>query len=159
MSMASRSYNFELFADYFQIYLMDVESNDDTSEIWTEKALKLKLGIMKNSIAIGTFRNVDVPIEIEVLKTNPDLDLNDWDHVSIGYFKIESGQCAVYGCTDYFPDAKKIELAPGNYSAISLAKGLDSITNESKDADDYYKIILWPSIMKLHEAYKIYENT
>ncbi|OJI46550.1 hypothetical protein VVATL9824_02601 [Vibrio vulnificus] len=30
-----KSYKFELFADYFQLYLMDVEASDDTSEIWT----------------------------------------------------------------------------------------------------------------------------
>jgi hypothetical protein len=134
-----KKYKFELFADYFQLYLMDVESDDDTSEIWAEDGLNIKLGIMPNTIAIGTFRNVDVPLEVEVQESTPDLNPEEWEHASIGYFTIKSGQCAVFGCTDYLPDVNKIEVSSGNYSVLSLAKGLNSITDEWEDADDLYK--------------------
>ncbi len=43
---------------------MDAEADDDISEIWTDEALNLKLGILPNTLAIGTFRNVDVPVEL-----------------------------------------------------------------------------------------------
>ncbi|MCV6588668.1 MAG: hypothetical protein OIF57_06525 [Marinobacterium sp.] len=140
-----KRYTFELFADYFQIYLMDTETRDDTSEIWTDKALDLKLGLLPNTLAIGTFRNVDVPVEVDVYEQPPEIDLQQWDHASQGYFTITSGRCAVFGCTDYFPDAAFIELPPGKYTALSLARGLTSITEEWDDADDLYKVILWPS--------------
>ena len=51
-----KNHKFELFADYFQVYLMDIEADDDTSEAWTEEALNLKLGILPNTLAVGTFR-------------------------------------------------------------------------------------------------------
>ena len=70
-----KNYKFELFADYFQVYLMDVEANDDTSEVWTEGALNLKLGILPNTLAVGTFRNVDVPVEVEIFESEPEVNL------------------------------------------------------------------------------------
>ena len=152
-------YKFELFADYFQFYLMDVEANDDTSEIWSREAHDNKLGILKNTLAIGTFRNVDVKVEIELCEAEPSIDLEEWDHASIGYFEIISGECAVLGCTDYLPEAKTITLMPGIYSALSLAKGLDTITNEWEPAEDLYKVILWPSDKKEFKGLKSYDHT
>lgn len=153
-----KSYKFELFADYFQVYLMDTESGDDTSKIWTKEALNIKLGIMSNTLAVGTFRNVDIPLEVELYESEPEVSLEEWDHATLGYFAIKSGQCAVFGCTDYLPDAAKIEITPGKYSVLSLAKGLDSIIEEWEDADDLYKVILWPSTSTEHKALKNYEN-
>lgn len=152
-------HKFELFADYFQVYIMDEAANDDTSEIWTDEALNLKLGIAKNTLAIGTFRNVDIDLEVEILGNEPVVDLAEWDHVSQGYLTITSGKCAVFGCTDYFPDAERIAISRGEYAAYSLAKGLDTITEEWKEANDYYKVILWPSSTKEYKSVKQYENT
>ncbi|PKM17294.1 MAG: hypothetical protein CVV11_20610 [Gammaproteobacteria bacterium HGW-Gammaproteobacteria-15] len=154
-----KSYKFELFADYFQVYLMDAEAVDDTSNIWTKEALNIKLGIMPNTLAIGTFRNVDVPLEVEVYEVEPEINLEEWDHAALGYFAIKSGHCTVFGCTDYLPDAAKIEIAPGKYSVLSLAKGLGSIIEEWEDADDLYKVILWPSTSTEYRVLKNYENT
>ena len=47
-------HQFDLFADYFQLYIMDEAADDDTSEIWTDKALELKLAIAENTVAVGT---------------------------------------------------------------------------------------------------------
>jgi hypothetical protein len=138
---------------------MDDGADDDTSEIWTEKALDLKLALAENTIAVGTFRNVDVKFEIEIHESEPVVNLDDWDHASKGYFKVKSGNCAVFGCTDYLPDAARIEIPIGNYSVLSLAKGLDSITTEWDDADDFYKIVLWPSPQKEHEGIKRDKST
>lgn len=152
------NYSFELFADYFQLYLMDVETNDDTSDIWTDKALDLKLALLPNTVAIGTFRNVYVPLQVEVCESKPTVNLDEWDHASEGYFTITSGLCAVFGCTDYLPDATKVQLKPAEYSVLSLAKGLDSITEEWEDADDVYKVVIWPSTARDHRSLKEYGN-
>lgn len=154
-----KSHKFELFADYFQVYVMDDEADDDTSEIWTDKAFDLKLALAENTVAVGTFRNVDVSFEVEIHDSEPVVNLDEWDHVSKGYFNIKSGKCAVFGCTDYLPDAARIEMPNGTYSVLSLAKGLDSITTEWDDADDYYKILLWPSPNTEYENIKRHQST
>lgn len=149
---------FELFADYFQIYFMDDEADDDTSKIWTDKALDLKLALAENTIAVGTYRNADVSFEVEVHESEPAINLDDWDQISKGYFEVKSGRCAVFGCTDYLPDAARIELPNGNYSVLSLAKGLDSIATEWDNADDHYKLILWPSPETEYGSIKHYKG-
>ncbi|AOV89752.1 hypothetical protein [Vibrio parahaemolyticus] len=153
------SYKFELFADYFQLYLMDVEASDDPSEIWTEEALNLMLGQLPNTLAVGTFRNVEVPFEVEVYETKPDVNLDEWDHASKGYFTVKSGVCSVFGCTDYLPETAKIHIKPGDYAVLSLAKGVATITEEWGGADDLYKLLIWPSSSKEYIAIKRYENT
>jgi hypothetical protein len=152
-------FSLNLFADYFQLYLMDVESQDDTSDIWTDQALDFKLAIMRNTVAVGTFRNVDVTVEIELHDEEPSLDLEEWDHAALGYIEIKSGKCAVFGCTDYLPDAKKIDMVPGIYSVLSLAKGLDTITEEWEDAGDLYRVVLWPSMAREYKVLKNYGIT
>ncbi len=116
-------HRFRLFADYFQFYLIDNDSEDDASDIWSEFALKCKLALASRLIAIGTLRNVEVDVEVEVLATEPEIDLADWDHAARGYFTNSSGLCAVLGCTDYLPDAKRIHLTKGDYAVLSCAKG------------------------------------
>ncbi|WGL17682.1 hypothetical protein PVT68_05155 [Microbulbifer bruguierae] len=104
-----KNYKFELFADYFQVYLMDTEADDDISEVWTEEALDLKLGALPNTLAIGTFRNVDVPVEVEIRDSEPYVDLEEWDHASKGHVTIKSGRCVVFCCTDFLPDAQRLK--------------------------------------------------
>lgn len=154
-----QEFKFELFADYFQFYLMDTENSDDTSEIWREKANELKLGILPNTLAVGTLRNVVVPVEIHIHDEEPEINLENWDHASIGHFAINSGKCSVLGCTDYLPDAEVISLKSGNYSALSLAQGLGSIIEEWEEAEDLYRIVIWPSDSKEYKLLKKYENT
>lgn len=151
-------HKYELFADYFQLYLMDEKAEVETGDIWSEEAMQFKLGIAKNTIAVGTLRNVDVPFEVEVLESAPEIDLNEWDHIAEGFFSTHSGKCVVMGCTDYEPEASRLSIKPGTYSVLSLAKRLDSITTEWDDADDLYKVILWPSDSVKYQLIKEYES-
>ena len=57
---------FELFADYFQFYLQDEAASGDLSDAWTPEAVEQLLAIGPGVIGVGTVRNVDVPVEIEV---------------------------------------------------------------------------------------------
>jgi hypothetical protein len=150
-------YQFVLFADYFQLYMMDETAEDDTSEIWTDSALDAKLAVSENTLAIGTFRNVNVVFEVEVLEQEPAIDLEGWDHASLGYVSFPTGKCVVFGCTDYLPEAKRIKVPKGQFAALSLAKGLDSIETEWDEADDFYKVILWPSKNKAMKVLTRYE--
>jgi len=135
---------FRLFADYFQLYLMDDTSEDDTSEIWTDEALERRLGIGGGALALGTLRNVDVNLIVEVLPKAPSVDEDEWDHIVTGYISVPSGRLAVFGCTDYLPDAYRIPIEPGDYDAMYRCRGLDTIEVEWKDADDLYVISIWP---------------
>ena len=65
------SYRYNLFADYFQFYLQDEKVNGDLSDAWSEEAVKNLLAIAPGTISVGTVRNMDVPVEVEVLASEP----------------------------------------------------------------------------------------
>ena len=135
---------FELFADYFQFLLMDERCEDDFASIWTPEALQLMLAVGERSISVGTLRNVNVPVEVHVLASKPELNLSGYDHASEASFSAPSGRLAVLGCTDYLPDAARIDVIPGHYQVLSVASGIDSIQTEWDPADDVYSVYLWP---------------
>ena len=135
---------FELFAEYFQFLLMDERCEDDFASIWTPEALELMLAVGERSISVGTLRNVTVPVEVYVLDSKPALDLSGYDHAAEASFSIPSGRFAVLGCTDYLPDAARIEVSAGHYQVLFVASGTDSIQTEWDPADDVYAVYLWP---------------
>ena len=146
--MSEPVHKLRLFADYFQFVLMDEKSEDDFSTIWTDEALKRMLAVGDRAVCPGTLRNVDVDVEVEILSERPEIDYSEWDNVAEASIRIPSGKLVVMGCTDYLPDAKRIEVEPGDYQLLSLAGGIDSIKNEWEPANDLYKVILWPGSLR-----------
>ena len=127
-------YKFNLSADYFQFYLQDEQSNGDLSHSWTEQALSNMLAIAPGVVGVATVRNMDVPVEVEVLDSQPDNNFEAWNHVT---------EASVAGCTDYFPDAARITVEPGTYRVRVYYGGLDSVDVWKLDGDDHYKVVLW----------------
>lgn len=75
-------YKFNLSADYFQFYLQDEQSNGDLSHSWTEQALSNMLAIAPGVVGVATVRNMDVPVEVEVLDAQSDNNFEAWNHVT-----------------------------------------------------------------------------
>ena len=60
-------FELEIFADYFQFYIQDDnESVGDLSEAWTEEAVLKKLAITDGALGIGTARNMDVHVTVNI---------------------------------------------------------------------------------------------
>jgi hypothetical protein len=138
------THRFTIFADYFQFIVMDENSTDDFSTIWTDVALKQSLAVGKEAICPGTFRNVNVEVEIKLADADPEIDLTKYDHAVEASIKVPSGRLIIMGCTDYQPDASRIELPAGVYHVLSLAAGIETITTEWEPANDLYTVYLWP---------------
>ncbi len=133
-----------LFADYFQFYLQDERAKGDLSDSWTEQAVVDMLALAPGTIGVGTVRNMNVPVVVEILDEAPSENLDAWDHVTECSIEIPSGRLVVAGCTDYFPDAQRIDVAPGSYRARIFYGRLDGISPNGLDGDDHYKVSLWP---------------
>lgn len=152
-------YKFNLFADYFQFYLQDEQSDGNLSHSWTEQALSNMLAIAPGVVGVGTVRNMDVPVELEVLDSQPDNNFEAWNHVTEASLAVLSRQIVIAGCTDYFPDAARITVEPGTYRARVYYGGLDSVDVWKLDGDDHYKVVLWlnadmtePKVLKRWKA-------
>jgi len=141
--MIITSHSFELFADYHQFYLQDEQVDGDLSDSWTEQATKDLLAVAPGTIGVGTVRDMDVPVIVEVHDDEPVDDLSLWDHVTECSIEVTSGKIVVAGCTDYFPDAARIEMLLGIYQARICYGALGSLSDDGLEGDDNYKVALW----------------
>lgn len=142
--MLTQSHKFELFADYHQFYLQDETSVTDWSDGWTPQAVDQMLVVADGVIVVGTARDRIVPVNIEVHDAVPPLNVDAWDQVHECSINVSSGRLVIAGCTDYFPDADRIALAPRIYLARILYGKLDALSEDRADGDDHYAVQLWP---------------
>ena len=138
-------HSFELFADYFQFYLADEKWHGDLSDAWTDDAVAQLLAVAHGVVGVGTARNMDVPVEVEVVDHAPIDDLLGWDRVNECTLEVPSGQIVIAGCTDYWPDATRIPVTQGTYRARVYYGELDSVSEDGMDGADHYRIALWPA--------------
>lgn len=136
-------HTFELFADYFQFYLQDEKAPVDLSEAWTPEAVERMLALARGAIGVGTVRNMNVPVEVEILSGAPDDDFARWDRVNECSLQVPSGRIVVAGCTDDFAAAARIPVAPGTYRARVYYGGLSTASADALEGDDHYRVALW----------------
>jgi len=138
-------HSFSLFADYHQFYLQDEAAPGNLAEAWTPDAVDRMLALAPGVIGVGTARDMDVPVEVEILSQPPAEDFTAWDRVNECSIRLSSTRAVIAGCTDYFPDAARIPVTPGEYRARIYYGGLDSLSPDGLDGQDHYRIALWPA--------------
>jgi len=136
-------FEFKLFADYRQFYLQDESAVGDLSESWTQEATDRLLAVAPGTIRVGTVRQMTVPVVVEVFDAEPNEDATTWDQVNECTLDVQSGRIVIAGCTDYFPDAARIDVLPGSYRARLYYGNLDALSDDGLDGDDHYKVVLW----------------
>lgn len=145
-------YHFDIFADYFQIYLEDERFDGGRMDLHEEDYENL-FAVGDRMIMMGTARNMDVPVTVEVRDDAPSDDFENWDHVNEGSIEIPSG-CLVIGFWDDPDTTPHISLTPGWYRVRIYYGDLDKLSEDGLDGDDHYKIVLWsaafaePQILK-----------
>ena len=136
-------YEFQLFADYHQFYIQDEPADGNLSEAWTPDAVERLLAIAPGVIGIGTVRNTDVPVTIDVLDEEPEKEFDESDQVVECSISISSGIIVVAGCTDYFPDAARIRIQPGDYRVRANFSRLKSVLQDGLTGGDRYHLQIW----------------
>jgi hypothetical protein len=138
-----KSFELVLFADYFQFYIQDEAAKGDLSQAWNEEATDRLLALAPGTVGIGTVRNMDVPVTVDILEHAPEDDFSEWDHVVEAGLDVASGRIVIAGCTDYFPDAKRVEVPPGTYRVRVSYGALDTLSEDGLSGDDRYRLQLW----------------
>lgn len=154
----------ELFADYFQIYILDEESQSDLADVWTHDAIRGRLAAMPGLLGIWTEVNDFVDVSIELIASRPEPALDSADHVVEGSIEAASGRLVVMGCTDYLPDAPRLTVPAGwlraRVSKSNIDAALSSDTGEDDDPAESERIVIkvWPEersevkVLKLWQA-------
>src|SRR4051794_39956223 len=135
----------QLFADYHQFYLQDEQATGDLSDAWTDEAVNHLLALAPGVIGVGTVCNTDVPVEVEVVAAAPRDDPTAWDRINECSINVPSGRIVIAGCTDYFPNAARLEVVPGAYRARIYYAGLNTLSEDGLEGRDRYRIVLWPA--------------
>ena len=157
--MALAKHHFTIFADYFQFVLMDEQSTDDFSEIWSDEALHRMLAVGSMAVCPGTLRNIEVNVQVQVTEAEPNVDSSGYDHAAKASIEIPSGRLVVMSCSGHLPDAPRIDIKSGTYQVLFLVSGVESITDESAPADDVYTVFLWPGVKRDPELIRHWQQT
>lgn len=161
MSEPSQLHAFDLLADYFQFYIEDEAADvspDEAGDAWTPEAIRNLLAPARGSVRVGTVRNTTVPVELRVEAEEPATAVNDCDHVAEASIEISSGRLVIAGNSDYWPDAPRIDLAPGSYRVRVLYRGLVTVSEDGLAGDDSYALFLWPAEPAPVRVIKRYER-
>jgi hypothetical protein len=138
-----QSYEYSVFADHFQFYIQDEAATGDLSESWNVETVARLLAIAPGAIGIRTVRNMDVLVAVEIHDQEPVDDFSEWDHVVEATLSVTSGRIVVAGCSDYFPDARRIKVSRGTYRVRVSYGALDSLAPDGLSGDDHYRVQLW----------------
>ena len=134
---------FNLFADYFQFYLQDEAIDGDLSDSWTDEAVARLLAVAPGTVGVGTVRNMEVPVTLEVFASEPPVNVMAYDHIVEGSLSVSGKNLVIAGCTDYFPEAARIQIEPGDYRVRACFSGLESLSEDGLDGEDRYHLQLW----------------
>ena len=137
-------HRFEIFADYLQSYLQDDDINaTDHMQDWSDEAVERLLITGSHAIGVGTVRKMIVPVSLRICEARPDIADAGFERINECAIQIETGRLVISGCSEYFPDAARIDLAPGTYNTMIGYKGLDTLSDDRLEGDDSYHIFLW----------------
>jgi hypothetical protein len=64
--------NYTIFADYYQVYLVDESLEWYHPEMWYEAIYdNERVAVARGVIGISTVRNLDVPVDVEIHQSEP----------------------------------------------------------------------------------------
>jgi hypothetical protein len=135
------SVELQVYADYYQFYVQDLESRCDTSIIWDDPA-DTERGVVVGDglVAVSTKRYETVPVRVEVYPSDPGFQWEGIDRVS---------ECGLTVSTQLqvgmpISSMQAIEqVQPGTYGVRVMAWGLDTVVSDW-EGGDHYIVQLWP---------------
>jgi hypothetical protein len=132
----------DVFADYHQFYIQDGEIFPDAPVDWTDEDVANRAKVEDNIVVVCPVRNMDVPVTIDVVDSEPAFTADDYDHVVRCSLELPTGCLQVHECTG--GELLRLGIAAGTYAALVLYSGLGTLSEDGLDGDDHYRIILWP---------------
>ena len=139
-----KTHELMIFAELFQIYVHDEQSEADLSDAWDEDAEMCMIAVANNILGVRTQRDMDVAVIVEIASGEPEEDdLAEWDHVAQASIDVPSGRLVVSGPTEDYDMAQRIDIAPGRYIVRVYFGMLEEVDEEGFEGDDFYKLVLW----------------
>lgn len=133
-----------VFADYCQFYIWCVErSKQQAPTDWTAQDVANRVKVAPGVVVICPVRDVTVPVEIGIWKSEPHVIFNAWQHV-IEAPLMTDGYLEVHECTG--GALAHFTVEPGDYTVRALFRGLDTLSEDGLKGKDFYEIQIWKSL-------------
>jgi len=84
----------------------------------------------------------DVKVILETCAELPELEPSEWDRINKTTLDCDTGRFVVAGCTDYFPDAFRLEVEPGTYDLMVGYQNLEAVSENGMEGDDCYHLFI-----------------
>lgn len=143
---AAKPVRLKLFADFHQIHVAAPETKCSLEDAWTAQATEDRIAANEEIVGVRTEHAAAVAVSVEVLAAEPEPDLAKWDHVTEASLSAATGELLIAGCTDYWPDAKRIALPVGAWrlraSHTGLANGREQIAIQLWQAREGEPLVL-----------------
>lgn len=136
-------FNRTAFADVWQFHFRDDGAAVAFPEPWPDVAMADRILAGPGAIAVRAAKNWFVPVTVEVVDSEPQIDSDAWDHIVITELSLPSGKLVLGSGQTPGKDQPAIEVLPGTYRLLLLSGNLDRTAIEAV-GDDYYKAVLWP---------------
>jgi hypothetical protein len=136
-----------IYAGYRQFYVQDLEQLGDTSSnaFWTSEAFDCRLAVVPHVIGIATDTDGDVPVTIEVCKSEPGLTPGAWNHIAEASLELTAGHLKLAGCPDGDVRFYTINASPGWHRVRVHSAGLSQQPPEVQYSGDSYLVQIWPA--------------
>ncbi len=128
-----------IFADYYQFYVAD-QAKTTFPEDWIDEDVTNRAKIEDGVVVICPVRNMEVPVEVEIWNSEPHIAWGRWQHI-IEAPLVTSGIIKIDECTGE-PQAH-FSVEPGIYTVRALFRGLDTLSDDGLDGQDFYEIQIW----------------
>ncbi len=136
----------EIFADLCQFSLSDGQGfTCDPSRQWIDDLCPPQmLATADGVVSVGTIRDMPVPVTVQIWDQHPEGSQAPWDQITDASITVRTGRLVVMGPSDDPARAVTVPVAPGSYRARIHYAGMDTLSGNGLDADDHYRIALWP---------------
>lgn len=132
---------YTVFADYHQFYLWDHGTRPDAPTDYTEVETQRRIKAAPFVVVVQPERNMEVPVEVEVIDKPPSTSLSAWDHVTEASLDLPSGRLEIHECTGGSIDILPVQ--PGSYRVRVYYGGLGTLSDDGLEGEDRYRVELW----------------
>lgn len=143
---------------YHQFYIADKGTEEfDSAKFWTDSANSSRLALAYGSIGVYTGSYGHIRAELDIVDKPSNMPLNNYDHVVEGSLEVKSGKLQILDCP-FSEIIKEIDMKPGIYRVRVYSSNLASTYINEDDADDFYKVEIWPDTLSDRKVLKQYSG-
>jgi hypothetical protein len=143
MSIPQHRCRLSIFADYNQFYVLDPgKSGSQAPEHWSDRDVANRAMIAPGVVVICPIRNMEVPVEVGIWDSEPQVIFAAWQHVIEAPLDT-GGLIEIHECTGGSKACFRVER--GEYTVRALYRGLDTLSEDGLQGEDFYEIQIWKS--------------